>query len=401
MSRQTGHRVNTLAFQHVDRIESYHGDLNKVSQNRVTIKNGSLNNSKLVIPTKRMGNDDTYTHALRLIYTFTTKETISPDIVFGLYLALLITLFSESQEALRKVFSSCKVDVIWSDLDGIWADLKLDDQDFNEWHEKNVPSENPRVVYAYLALLSLLLGKRLTGDNYGEWIERRINGVVAKAGSSEFFDFFKEYYPAQVDCEALYSRMTSLWRVRAATFHVLLGASKVSGPEGAIFQWCLDLLAWSEAGHINKILTELVNRRRTALTVPEFRHEISHLIGSMTYLKNFGELAPYFQLIKEPATNRPTNSRNFKIMTAVAWALTEKEMGKAKKKENNYKGAMLDLTHKDVYNAYIKVQQLNSVQTLAEGEILSTTYDDAHKAKAESILGMMVEVPQAQEDDAL
>lgn len=400
MSRQTGHRINRLAFEHVDKVESYHGDLNKVSQNKVTIKNGSLKNSRLVIPVKRSGEKDTYTHALRLIYTFTTKETISPDVVFGLYLSLLFTLFTESQEAVRKVLSSCKIDVIWSDLEGIWADLKLDDGEFEEWHETNIPMENPRIIYAYLALLSLLLGKRLNGDNYGEWIERRINGVVAKAGCTEFFEFFKEHYPAQVDCEALYCRMTSLWRVRAATFHVLLGASKVSGPEGVMFQWCLDLLAWSEAGHINKILTELVIRRRTALTVPEFRHEISHLIGSMTYLKNFGELAPYFQLIDEPASNRPTNSRNFKIMTAVAWALTE-EMGKQKKKENNYKGVMLDLTHKDVYNAYVKVQQLNSVQTLAEDAILSTTYDAAHKTKAESILGMMIEVPQAQEEDAL
>lgn len=394
----TGNLINTLAFSQIDRIESYNGDPRKVSQNKVTIKKGSLNNSKLIVPSTKYHGEDVFTHSMRLIYTFSSQASISPDDVLGLYLALLMTLFEDGKEPLQIVIKSCKVDLTESDLGGLWIELGLEDDLFYEWLENNVPTQNPRVVYAYLALLSLLLGKRLTGDNYAEWLERRINGVAAKAGCGEFLEFFTEFYPSQVECEALYGRMSSLWRVRAASFHIILGASKIAGQAGPIFQWCLDLLAWSEAGHINKILTELVIKRRTALTVPEFRHEISFLIGAMNYLKSFGELAPYFQLIDEPSANRPTNSRNFKIMTGVAWALTEKEMGKPKGKENNYKGIMLDLTHKDVYNAFYKVQALNTVQTLAEQEVLSITYDRAHQEKAELILGSVVDLPVTQEE---
>lgn len=213
---------------------------------------------------------------------------MSPDTVLGVYFAFLYTLFSDSKIALKKVFTSCKIDVTEDNLEGVWIDLGLEEDAFIEWQDNHVPLENSRVVYAYLSMLSLLIGKRLNGDNYADWVDRRVNGVVAKAGCTEFFDFLKDHYPNQADCEALYNRMSSLWKLRAATFHVLLASSKLSGPEGTIFQWCLDLLAWSEAGHLNKILTELVIRRRTALTIPEFRHEMSHLIGSMTYLKNFG-----------------------------------------------------------------------------------------------------------------
>lgn len=184
-----------------------------------------------------------------------------------------------------------------------------------------------------------------------------------------------------------------------AVSHLLFinSASKLKGSMGATAKWALDLLAWAEASHLHAIITELVLKRPDCLGIPEFRGELSSLAGSMNYLASIGDHHPYFQLIDEPSSSRPIFSRNFRVMTAVAWKLQDISAGRDKKsKASNYKGVALSETHPQVVDALARITQLYTVTTKTEEDLYHRVFSEQKAAKVEEIFN---KVQQIEDED--
>jgi len=132
-------------------------------------------------------------------------------------------------------------------------------------------------------------------------------------------------------------------------------------------------MKWCECAHLRTIMHELAAKRPELLALSEFRSELTHLAGSMSYLQSLGNDAPFCQLLHDPSTPKPTHSANFKILAAVAWRLQEENSGRTSA-SSNYQGIRLGDDHRLVAAALAKAQEYDRIMKKSEQSIIRETF---------------------------
>lgn len=260
------------------------------------------------------------------------------------------------------------------------------EREYEEWKRTTVPRTDPAFVYAITATLMLLMGKQLNSENYTIWTTARVGGASAKAGVKERVTELLALFPDLQTCTLINQKIQSIWKVRALIFSAIRTSQAKNGPLGNLGEWTFNLMAWSEATHLHVIIVELVLKRPEALILPCFRGEIPYLVASLQFLDKLGSLHPYFQLTHGPSSDRATTSKNFKVMTAVSWALQGRTQPTDSTSNSNYKGVRLTVSHPTVQMALHAIRELEGVATRSEKLIINDHFSKAQKKSIEEIL---------------
>jgi len=230
-----------------------------------------------------------------------------------------------------------------------------------------------RYITTLFSLLALVLTKPLYVANFSDWLSARMRGIAAKVGLPSKINLLTKMFPTNEFCRILYDRVPFIWQFRAGVFHLLRSRSSVSGFVGQAATWTLNLLEWCECAHLRTIMHELASKRPELLSLSEFRSELTHLAGSISYLQSLGNDAPFCQLLHDPSSPKPTHSTNFKIMAAVAWRLQEENSGRTSS-SSNYQGIRLGEDHRLVAAALKKAQEYDRLMKRSEQTVIRETF---------------------------
>jgi len=274
------------------------------------------------------------TQLIKFCLIMRTEACEDEDVALNLFVSFMLGADDGFRVAGRDILEQ-KHNLICEDVDQkIMSEfLEKVEEEFKSLFSEDKELDD-RYITAIFSLLSLVLTKPLNVSNFSDWLAARMRGIVAKVGLPSNTNLLTRIFPTNEFCKMLYDRVPSIWQFRAGVFHLLKSRSSVPGFVGQAAVWTLNLMEWCECAHLRTIMHELASKRPELLSLAEFRSELTHLAGSMSYLSSLGNDAPFCQLLHDPSSPKPTHSSNFKILAAVAWRLQEENSGRTAASSN-------------------------------------------------------------------
>lgn len=306
---------------------------------------------------------------IKLCFQFTREETLDNSELIGYFCSVVLSGFEElgvsMQRALRKN---------GFDMEEMEFEMKPGiEAAYDEWVEERECPKGPKLAYAMLCIVILLMAKRLDGKNYQAWMNGRSRALSARFilgpdGDETIHDLF----PLSDRCLMVYESVCTLFSVRHLIMDVLFDSQKREGDVKNMAEFCLTMLQWTEASHLNVIIEQIVMKYPDVLLCPEVRCELLNLQLALDYLQKLGEHAPYFQLVTNPQEQRPTEKKNFLITTTAAWKL--RSIAEKKDEKPPYAGFAIEWNDSRILMICERINALKTVSTRAQETMANAVY---------------------------
>lgn len=321
--------------------------------------------------------DTMVANQLTVISTLRQISKKNREMIMGLVLSFFVSYDGRLLEPLTKALNEHGYEWKGAEL----AEFKGHPEEFCTRFVTEYAVADIRHISVFFIMFVLSMAKSLNGDNYREWCLSRLRGAAASVGLGEDHEAYLEFLPPAEILDTFYKVLPGMWKVRGVMVSYLISMKDGDLPRNKASAWCLKMLEWAEATHLRTIIIELATKRPEMLALPHFRSELPFLSGSLEFLSHFSDNRAHFKLMTNPTIQTPTAAMNFKVMSAVSWALQEKTSGRGKTASDRYKGIRLGMDNPLVSGALAAIDFYDTQLKTSEDEALRQTFGATGVAK--------------------